>query len=224
MMTIQQIYDLSIAQGIKADVRGAAVLQRRLKKLREKYEKMSGIEKEVFDMEDLTNPFPDSRMYAADPRKQVKRVLSGIDLEVGEVLLADRLRERGQEIDLLLFHHPIGAGLSDLSGVMDLQVELLAHHGIPINAAQAFDQLLGFDTQHRQQHQLEGVALGEGRELLEQCVAVRAARIDEQRHGCVTMTIGEGTEIGEVERHALELDPIGPAIGVFERREILVVP
>jgi putative NIF3 family GTP cyclohydrolase 1 type 2 len=137
MMTIQQIYDLAITRGMDADVRGAALLRRRLQKLRDQYETMPAEKKDIYDTEDLTNPYADMRMYVGDPKKKVTRVLAGIDLEVPEVLLADRLRERGEGVDLLLFHHPIGAALSDLSGVMDLQIELFAKYGIPINAAQS---------------------------------------------------------------------------------------
>lgn len=135
-MTPQQIYDLAISLGIKNDIRGAVHIQRRLKKIKEKYEALPAAQKEFYDKEDLTNPYPDTRMYADDPKKQVKRILAGIDLEVSEVLLANELSKK-KAIDLLLFHHPIGAGLSDLSGVMDLQVELLASYGVPINVAQA---------------------------------------------------------------------------------------
>lgn len=135
-MTLEQIYSLAISLGIKNDIRGAVHIQRRLKKLKAKYDAMPAKDKALYDTEDLTNPYPDTRMYAVDPKKTVKRVLAGIDLSMGEVLLAHEL-SKSKPIDALIFHHPFGAGLSDLSGVMDLQVELLASYGVPINVAQA---------------------------------------------------------------------------------------
>ena len=42
------------------------------------------------------NPYADTRILYGDPDTEVSSILVGIDLEVGEVLLADRLREKGQ--------------------------------------------------------------------------------------------------------------------------------
>ena len=57
-------------------------------------------------------------------------------MEVAEIILADRLREKGQSIDLVMAHHPEGSALAALYGVMDLQADLLHRAGIPINVAE----------------------------------------------------------------------------------------
>ena len=62
----------------------------------------------------------------------------GIDIETEEVLLADRLRERGMKIDALMLHHPEGRALGDLEKVMPLQVDMLALVGVPVNVSENY--------------------------------------------------------------------------------------
>ena len=64
------------------------------------------------------------------------RALAGIDMETGEVLLADRISGRGQKIDLIIAHHPEGKAMSALYQVMRLQEDVLAKFGVPINVAE----------------------------------------------------------------------------------------
>jgi putative NIF3 family GTP cyclohydrolase 1 type 2 len=59
-------------------------------------------------------------------------VLVGIDMEGAELLLAKELG-----VDLVISHHPEGEALADLHSVMDLQAEVLAMYGIPINIAES---------------------------------------------------------------------------------------
>lgn len=132
-MTIQQIHQLAIKMGIGADFRGPAKIAKMLKRLKEKYEKMAENEKKEFDTERLANPFADTRILIDKPGKQIKKVLTGIDIEVGEALLADRLGD----IDLLLAHHPEGKGLASLDDVMHLQADVLNMYGVPINIAES---------------------------------------------------------------------------------------
>jgi putative NIF3 family GTP cyclohydrolase 1 type 2 len=58
-------------------------------------------------------------------------------MEVGEVLLADRLREKGAPIDLIFAHHPEGSGYANLHEVMYMQADLWAAQGVNIAAADA---------------------------------------------------------------------------------------
>jgi len=67
----------------------------------------------------------------------VGRILAGIDMEIGELLLADRLNERGAGIDLLLAHHPEGRALLNLADVMQLQPGVLSRYGVQLNVAEA---------------------------------------------------------------------------------------
>ncbi len=84
----------------------------------------------------MTNPYSDTRILYGDPETPVRRVLAGVDMEVGELLLADRLRERGRSIDLVITHHPEGKALASLHEVMHLQEDVLARLGVPINVAE----------------------------------------------------------------------------------------
>ena len=60
----------------------------------------------------------------------------GIDLETQELLLADRLREKGIAVDLVLAHHPEGIGLTGLYDVMHLQPNALSKTGVPLKEAE----------------------------------------------------------------------------------------
>lgn len=139
MLTIKQIYNLAIELGIKNDLRGQKFVKDKLERLKAKYQKMSVEEKEDFDEERLTNPFSDSRYFGQLDIK-VKRILAGIDMETGEVLLAKELSKE-KPIDLILAHHPVGSALAGLDEVMHLQAEVLAKYGIPINIAEGLIQI-----------------------------------------------------------------------------------
>lgn len=140
MLTVKQIYEFAINLGIKNDLRGSDFVNKKLKKLNEKYQKLGKEEKENFDKESLTNPYADSRILTNGRDKKVKRVLVGVDMEVSEVLLAKEL-SKDKPIDLIIAHHPEGVGLAGLSDVMDLQIELLHKYGIPINIAEDITKL-----------------------------------------------------------------------------------
>lgn len=140
-MTIQQIYDLALEMGIKSDPRGVDGVQKFLKRTQKAYEDMPEKKKKYFDKETITNPYSDSRILYGDPKKEVKRLMAGIDAEAAEVLLADRLTEKGQQIDLLISHHPDGHALASLHEVMDVQIDMAADAGVPVNVAHAlFDE------------------------------------------------------------------------------------
>jgi hypothetical protein len=130
-MTIQQIYQLAIKLGTEADLRGKPAVNKMLARLKDKYEQMSKEQKGEFDSERLVNPFSDTRVLV-DNKKQIKKILTGIDIGVGELLLADKLGD----IDLVLAHHPEGIGLAGLDDVMHLQAEVLSLYGVPINIAE----------------------------------------------------------------------------------------
>lgn len=136
-MKLSEIYKTGINLGIKNDFRGEAGVKKHLQRHQKEFEKMSAKEKELFDTEALTNPYPDTRVNNGDLNKEVKRVLAGIDIDGAEVLLADRLGN----IDLVISHHPLGQGLANLAEQMHIQAEILAKFGVPINVAQGL--LLG---------------------------------------------------------------------------------
>ncbi len=131
-MTIKEIYNLAIQKGIEADFRGKEEIERMLKRLKEKYEKMPEEEKVEFDLEKLENPFSDTRILFADPQKEIKRVLVGIDIDGEELILADKLNN----IDLVISHHPRGKALAGLDDVMQLQIDILVQYGVSVNIAE----------------------------------------------------------------------------------------
>jgi hypothetical protein len=135
-MKLGDIYNLFILLGRENDPRGKEELDRHLEKAQKAFEKVEGKDKELFDEERLTNPYADTRILYGGKNVEVNRILAGIDMEAPEILLADRLSEKGKKIDLILGHHPEGMAFASLDEVMHLQADLLASYGVPINIAE----------------------------------------------------------------------------------------
>jgi len=136
MMTIKQIYDLGIKLGTAADPRGTKGVKKYLDRVKKEYDDLKPEEKKYFDEEKLNNPYDDTRVHTDDLNVKVNRVLTGIDIGSGEVLLASQLNERGRKIDLVIGHHPIGGSLASLHGVMDMVVEVYENLGMPVHVAE----------------------------------------------------------------------------------------
>lgn len=137
MLTLQEIYDLAIEMGVKADPRGVSGIKKVLERQKKEYENASKKDKEYFDRESLKNPYSDSRILYGNPDTKVKKLMAGIDADATEILLADRLNEKGGKIDLVISHHPAGAALASLYEVMDVQVDMYEQAGVPVNVAHA---------------------------------------------------------------------------------------
>ncbi|TEB05942.1 NIF3 (NGG1p interacting factor 3) [Pelotomaculum schinkii] len=135
-MKIKEIYQLAVEKGIEQDPRARETVMKLLEKERKLYDELKEDEKKEFDQDKLFNPYGDTRLLYGDPEREVTRVLSGIDMETAEVLLADRLSTRGTKIDLIIAHHPEGKAMSALYQVMSLQEDVLAKFGVPINVAE----------------------------------------------------------------------------------------
>lgn len=133
---IRDIYEIAVRKGIAADPRGEKGVKRELSKREKEYADLKESEKKDFDQETLRNPYGDTRVLYGDPDQDVDGVLAGIDIEVGEVLLTDRLREKGKRIDLIISHHPEGKALAALYEVMHIQEDELHMLGVPINVAE----------------------------------------------------------------------------------------
>jgi hypothetical protein len=131
------MYAAAVRVGRESDPRGEKGLARVLAEARTEHEALPETRRWEFDLERLTNPFADTRILVGDPETEVRRVLVGIDMEVGEVLLADRLRERGLGVDLILAHHPDGRALADLEAVMGVQADIWRKQGVPIGYGDA---------------------------------------------------------------------------------------
>ncbi len=70
---------------------------------------------------------------------EVKKILVGIDIEVGELLLADRLR-KSEGLDLVISHHPEGRALAHFYKVMRLQIDMLKRVGLNPDVAEQLVQ------------------------------------------------------------------------------------
>lgn len=135
MLTVGQIFKKALDLGIGADPRGQNGVKKELHRMRKQYEDMGRIEKSMFDLELLDNPYADSRILYGNPDVKVKTVLAGIDIGVAELLLAKELERGGPKIDLVLAHHPVGKAYNQLGSVMHLQTDVMEMLGVPINVA-----------------------------------------------------------------------------------------
>lgn len=136
-MKLKDVYKLAVEMGISADPRGKTGVKKMLERANKEYKELPEKKKKFFDKENLTNPYSDTRILYGDPNREIKRVIAGIDADGAEVLLADRLSEKGKKIDLVISHHPTGHALASLDEVMDVQVDMYAQAGVPENIAQA---------------------------------------------------------------------------------------
>ena len=136
-MKLKELYELIIKKGIEFDPRGRQAVKKALDKSRQEYRKLSKKDKKEFDTEQFVNPYSDTRILYGDPNKEIKKIILGIDMEVGELLLADRLNEKRERIDLVMAHHPEGRALAGLYQVMHIQTDLLNKAGISIKAAES---------------------------------------------------------------------------------------
>lgn len=136
-MKLHQIYVSAVDLGIRKDPRGKDGVKQVLDDARKEYDGLKGDKKRFFDKEKLTNPFSDTRILYGDPDLQVENVIAGIDIETPELILADRLRQSGKRIDLAVSHHPEGMALAALSDAMEMQADVWARFGVPINIGDA---------------------------------------------------------------------------------------
>jgi hypothetical protein len=132
-MRLKDIYETAYRAGMATDPRGEAGVARLLEQARKEFDELPEAKRWEFDPERLSNPFADTRILVGDPEMEVGSILVGIDLEGAEVLLADRLRERGQPVDLMLAHHPAGRALARLEEVMGVQADVWRRFGVPVS-------------------------------------------------------------------------------------------
>ncbi len=122
--------------GIEADPRPKEDIERLLSEKKKDLEKAEGKEEEIFDRDRLWNPYTDSRILYGEEDTEIEGLLAGIDIGVGEVVLADRLREKGKEVNGILSHHPSGRAAANFYEVMHMQEEMMEQLGIGITVAE----------------------------------------------------------------------------------------
>ncbi|MCQ2070703.1 MAG: hypothetical protein MJZ68_06205 [archaeon] len=139
-MKIYDAYRLAIETGMKNDPRPKEEVELVLSKAKKAYDALSSDEKEYFDTESLWNPYYDCRFaWGEDIAKDLdaERLMWGVDITVGEMLLADRLKEKGQRIDAVVAHHPTGKSRNPFPKVMWMQTDMFSRYGVPINVTEA---------------------------------------------------------------------------------------
>ncbi|MBN1871209.1 MAG: NGG1p interacting factor NIF3 [Candidatus Omnitrophica bacterium] len=129
-MKLKEIYEIAIKRGLRKDPRSKAAIGKVLSDARKEYGKLSARAKKSFDKERFKHPYDDTRILHGDLTRDVKTILIGIDMEVGELVLADRMIEKGVGIDLVMAHHPEGKALAGFYHVMGMQVDILEKLGI----------------------------------------------------------------------------------------------
>ena len=134
-MKLKDIYSTMIEYGMKTDPRGEKEVKEYLKAENKKYSSMSEKEKQYYDENKLTNPYADSRIIH-DSGKDIKTIIAGIDMEVGEILLVEELNRKGAKIDAVYAHHPVGRAYASFYEVMDMQADIFASQGVNIAAAE----------------------------------------------------------------------------------------
>ena len=138
-MKIYDAYRLAIETGMSKDPRPKEEVDRVLSDAKEAYDKLEDDRRELFDQERLWNPYADSRFSSmAEESKDLEAecFMWGVDIGPAEVLLADRLREKGRNISAVVAHHPIGTARNCFPGVMWMQADMYHDAGVPINVAE----------------------------------------------------------------------------------------
>ena len=120
-MKIYDAYRVAIEAGMKRDLRPQSEVKKILDDFQATYDNLPQDRKELFDQERLWNPYADSRFsYGSEKAKELdaERFMWGIDITPSEILLADKLREKGQRIDAVIAHHPNGTSKTPFPEVM----------------------------------------------------------------------------------------------------------
>lgn len=136
-MKLGDIYRTCVRVGMEKDARGRDEIDRALANAKREYDRLGEADRAFFDVEKLSNPYSDTRICVGEDETEISGLLVGIDMETAEVLLADRLREKGEAIDLIFAHHPEGPGYANLHEVMYMQADLWAAEGVSISAGDA---------------------------------------------------------------------------------------
>src|SRR5689334_12844294 len=111
-MKLRDLYETSVRLGMALDMRGEAALRRQMARRREEYEAAPAWQRPFYDQERFVNPFGDVRIANGPDDVELDTILLGIDIHTAELVLADRLRSKGQRIDAVIAHHTHGIGVA----------------------------------------------------------------------------------------------------------------
>ncbi|MBP6021290.1 MAG: hypothetical protein KA502_01705 [Candidatus Methanomethylophilaceae archaeon] len=135
-MKVYDAYKLAVETGIKNDPRPKDEVKKTLDDAKEEYEALSEEKKQYFDAEKLWNPYADSRFLWGEEKArktEAESFMWGIDIDTSEVMLADRLREKGRKVSAVVGHHPLGRAKTCFPEVMWMQTGMYYDANIPIN-------------------------------------------------------------------------------------------
>lgn len=136
-MKLIDIYRNVVLFGMEQDPRGKDVVKKELLRAKSEYEKLSAKDKEFYDTARFDNPYSDTRILNGEVDSEIKTILVGVDIEVGELVLTDSLKEKGEKIDLVMTHHPEGLAMAGFFNVMYMQTDILNKLGVPISVAES---------------------------------------------------------------------------------------
>jgi len=136
-MKFMDIYEFAVKAGMDRDPRSRSDIRKAVARVKKEYAKLPARKKKAFDKERLRHPYDDTRMLYGDPETDIKSIMVGIDMEGGELLLADRLTDRGIDVDMVMAHHPEGTALAGFYHVMDMQTDILKDLGISHEVSKA---------------------------------------------------------------------------------------
>lgn len=128
---------MAVELGKEVDPRGSEQLEASLDRTRREYDALDDAQKDMFDLDGLWNPYADSRILHGDEATEVESVLWGIDITPAEVLIADRLKDKGRRVDAVFGHHPHGRAHASLHRVMTIQETMMCSWGIPVTTAES---------------------------------------------------------------------------------------
>jgi putative NIF3 family GTP cyclohydrolase 1 type 2 len=93
-----------------------------------------GIERDPRANKRAIKSYSDTALLHGKPDTAIRKIMVGIDIDVGELLLADRIRQE-QGLDLVISHHPEGRAWAAFYKVMQLQIDMLIKAGIAAKVA-----------------------------------------------------------------------------------------
>ncbi|MBD3245748.1 MAG: NGG1p interacting factor NIF3 [Candidatus Omnitrophica bacterium] len=131
-MKLGELYQMVIQKGLEADVRPQEQISRAREARRAVYDRLPPWQKKCVDQKEWMNPFSDSRILWGEEEQEIRSALVGIDISGEELLLIDRMREKGRALDLAISHHPAGSAYANFYEVMDLQVDMFSQQGVSV--------------------------------------------------------------------------------------------
>lgn len=135
MPSVKELFKKAIDLWMKNDVRSIEEIQFYLAEQKEKYEELSDKKKEYFDLDHLTNPYVDSKIFHLENTK-VKKIIIWIDVESAELLAVNEYNNKNHDkkIDAVLAHHPEWKALIDLTSILKtVQTSVDLSFWVPVN-------------------------------------------------------------------------------------------